>query len=73
MKYTAIINFKIEIEAEHLKQAEYIASKALPTNFNFMDGNGGSGTFLRGLAPVVYANEGGLEEVEKQESYFRNR
>ena len=64
MKYTAIINFKIEIEAEHLKQAEYIASKALPTNFNFMDGNSGSGTFLRGLSPVVYEADADYKDIK---------
>ncbi len=64
MKYTAIINFKIEIEAEHLKQAEYIAGKALPTNFNFMDGNGGTGTFLRGLSPVVYEADADYKDIK---------
>ena len=41
-KYTAIINFKIEIEAEDDAAAEYVASTALPKTYYFRcdTGNG---------------------------------
>jgi len=72
-KYTGVIAFKIDIEAVDKDAAEKIANQALPTHFNYSNSKGGSGKFLRGLVPVVYAAEGGLTDVEKQESYFRNR
>ncbi len=64
MKYTAIINFKIDIKAENQEQAEHIASKAIPTHFGFMDGKGGSGTFLRGLSPVVYEADADYKDIK---------
>jgi len=67
--YTAIISFKIDIEATDSESAEYIAKQALPHHFDFSDGKGGSGKFLRGLPSVVYPRE---EELNN-ESYWRNR
>lgn len=69
--YTALISFKIDIKAENQEQAEYIASKAIPTHFGFIDGKGGSGEYLRGLPPVVYEQE--VEDNSKPDSYWRNR
>jgi len=56
-KYTGIINFKIDIEADSKESAEYIAKQAIPDHFGFMDGKGNSGKFLRGLQPVVFEEE----------------
>ena len=69
-KYTGVITFKIDIEADSLESATYIANQALPHHFGFMDGKGGSGKFLRGLIPVVYEQE---ENGDKPDSYWRNR
>jgi len=55
--YTAIISFKVDIEADSIESAEYISKQALPHHFGFMDGKGGSGRFLRGLSPVVFEKE----------------
>jgi len=55
-KYTAIINFGIEIEAEDQDAAEYIASTALPKTYYFRC-DMGNGKYLRGLSPVIFANE----------------
>ena len=70
INYTAIISFKIDIEADSIESAEYIAKQALPHHFGFTDGKGGSGKFLRGLMPVVYEQE---ENGDKPDSYWRNR
>jgi hypothetical protein len=56
-KYIAVVSFKVDIEADSPESAEYIASKALPHTFGFMDGKGGSGRFLRGLSPVIFEEE----------------
>lgn len=56
-KYTGVISFKIDIEADSLESAEYIAKQALPHHFGFRDGKGGSGRFLRGLQPLVFEAE----------------
>jgi len=69
-KYTAIINFKIEIEAEDDAAAEYVASTALPKTYYFRCDTG-NGKYLRGLPPVVFANE--AEKEGKPEGYWRNR
>ena len=69
-KYTAIINFKIEIEAIDQEAAEYVASKALPTHFSYKC-DMGNGNYLRGLAPVVFADEAEKESVPI--GYWRNR
>jgi hypothetical protein len=68
--YTALISFKVDIEATNIESAEHIAKQALPHHFDFSDGKGGSGKFLRGLAPVVYLRE---EEDKQYDSYWRNR
>lgn len=68
--YTALISFKIDIEATSRESAEYIAKQAIPNHFGLMDGKGGAGKFLRGLMPVVYERE---EEDKQYDSYWRNR
>jgi len=68
--YTAIISFKVDIEAFNKDDAAYIANQALPTHFNYSNSKGGSGIYLRGLPPVVYPRE---EEELNNESYWRNR
>jgi hypothetical protein len=70
MKYIGIITFKIDIEAVDQDAAEKIAMQAIPHQFGFMDGKGGSGKFLRGLLPVVYEAD---ENGDKPDSYWRNR
>jgi hypothetical protein len=70
IKYTGVITFKIDIEAVDRESAEYIAKQAIPHHFGFMNGNGGSGKFLRGLTPVVYETD---EAELNNESYWRNR
>lgn len=69
-KYTAIINFKIEIKAIDKEAAEYIASTALPKMYQFRCDTG-NGQYLRGLSPVVFEDEGEKEGVP--EGYWRNR
>lgn len=54
IKYTAIVSFEVEIEAFNKDDAAYIANQALPTHFNYTNSKGGSGLYLRGLAPVVH-------------------
>ena len=56
-KYTGVISFKLDIEADSIESATYIANQALPHHFDFMDGKGGSGRFLIGLQPVVFEAE----------------
>ena len=56
-KYTGVISFKIDIEADSLESATYIANQALPHHFGFMDGKGGFGRYLIGLAPIIYEEE----------------
>ena len=68
--YTALISFKIDIEATSRESAEHIAMQALPNHFLFRDGKGGAGKFLRALTPVVYERE---EEDKQYDSYWRNR
>ena len=68
--YTALISFKVDIEAVNQESAEYIAKQAIPNHFSFRDGKGGSGRFLRGLTPAVYLRE---EEDKQYDSYWRNR
>jgi hypothetical protein len=70
INYTALISFKIAIEAEDIAAAEHITKQALPHHFDFSDGKGGSGKFLRGLTPVVYEQE---DEGKQYDSYWRNR
>jgi hypothetical protein len=69
-KYIGVVTFKIDIEATDSESAEYIAKQALPHHFDFSDGKGGSGKFLRGLMPVVYEQE---ENGDTPDSYWRNR
>ena len=64
-KYTGVISFKIDIEADSLESATYIANQALPHQFGFMDGKGGSGRFLRGLQPLVYETELDFQEIKQ--------
>ncbi len=52
-KYKAIVSFLVEIAADTREDAEYIASRATPTHFNFMSGRSGSGRFKKALAPMV--------------------
>ena len=55
-KYTALVSFLVEIEADNRAIADYIASKAVPEHFGYMtcgtDGSG-SGKFKKALAPMV--------------------
>jgi len=51
IKYTALVSFMIDIEADNRELAEYIASKAVPTHFGFM-ANGGSGKFKKALSLI---------------------
>ncbi len=52
-KYTALVSFVVDIEADTREDAEYIASRATPTHFNFMSGRCGSGKFKKALAPMI--------------------
>ena len=72
IKYTGAITFKIDIEAINRVAAEKIAIQALPTHFLFMDGEGGSGRFLRGLTHVVYDQKDTVPCINTV-SYWRNR
>lgn len=56
-KYTALVRFKVEIEASDLDRAIYIANQALPTHFGFMGGNNEAGRYLRSIAPVIFEQE----------------
>ena len=71
-KYTAIITFKIEIEAIDQEAAEYVAKQAtcLPARFLFRCDTG-NGQYLRGLSPVVFEDE--VEKEGVPEGYWRNR
>lgn len=69
-KYTAIINFKIEIKAIDQEAAAYVAKQALPTRFSFRCDTG-NGQYLRGLSPVVFEDE--VEKEGVPEGYWRNR
>ena len=55
--YTAIISFKVDIEAFNKDDAAYIANQALPTWFNYSNSKGGSGIYLRGLSPIIFEDE----------------
>ncbi len=68
--YIGIISFKIDIEAVDLDAAEHIAKQALPHHFDFSDGKGGSGKFLRGLQPAIYSDD---DDDTKGDSYWKNR
>jgi hypothetical protein len=57
IKYTAIVSFKVEIEAFNEDDAAYIANQALPTQFKYANSKGGSGIYLSGLAPVIYEED----------------
>jgi hypothetical protein len=55
-EYTAIISFKVDIEADSLEAATYTANQAIPTHFRLIS-TSGAGEYLRGLAPVIYLRE----------------
>jgi hypothetical protein len=62
IKYTAIVSFKMEIEAFNKDDAAYIANQALPTQFKYANSKGGSGIYLSRLAPVIYEEEEGVDD-----------
>ena len=70
-KFIGVISFKLDIDADSIESAEYIAKQALPHKFEFVDGKGGSGKFLRGLMPIVYEQE--ENKIDQPDSYWRNR
>ena len=67
--YTAIISFKVDIEAEDITDATLIAGHFNKPTFRF-EAEYGTGQHLRGLPPVVYLRE---EEEKQYDSYWRNR
>jgi hypothetical protein len=56
IKYTALVSFLVEIEADNRSVADYIASQAVPKHFSYnvcgTDGSG-SGKFKKALNPMV--------------------
>ena len=67
--YTALISFKIDIEANDLETATLISEHFNKTAFRF-EAEYGTGRHLRGLPPVVYLRE---DEEKQYDSYWRNR
>ncbi len=63
-KYTALVLFLVEIEADNRATADYIASKAVPENFGYMTcgpDSCGSGKFKKALAPMIMIAGGDSE------------
>jgi hypothetical protein len=69
INYTAIISFKVDIEAEDITDAIRVADNFNQPNLRF-EAEYGTGQHLRGLPPVVYLRE---EEDKQYDSYWRNR